>query len=209
MENLKFVFTHSAHLLPFALGFLLLGFLFGFFHWARWARELRRLKKEELTLEQTRPTAYPTEQTVRTGTEDVSELSTSRPGPQVSVPDVAAGAGAAGAIGAVPIAGEAFRFNDISFDNVTQYHQGVAPGVDLFQGEEDLIEFDDELGVLYKQRPLQVDDLSQFAGISRDAEERMNNRGIYTFKQLRSLSDIQRTNLEKRFNLPSMNWNWL
>lgn len=72
MENFKFVFTHSAYLLPFGLTFLLLGFLFGYFHWARRPREDRgsssRAENLELGQSKTVPEPTPTEQIMQATT---------------------------------------------------------------------------------------------------------------------------------------------
>lgn len=48
---------------------------------------------------------------------------------------------------------------------------------------------DEKLGLIYNERPDDVDDLTEIKGIGPVLEEKLNNFGIYTFKQISEWSD--------------------
>ena len=58
-----------------------------------------------------------------------------------------------------------------------------------FAGEE--VEVDDTLGVLYKNRPDQVDDLTEIKGVASVMEKKLHDSGIYRFKQIANWSPAQ------------------
>jgi predicted flap endonuclease-1-like 5' DNA nuclease len=70
--------------------------------------------------------------------------------------------------------------------------------------------WDQNLGYLYHQKPKSddVDDLSK-AGIDTDSVKKLNEAGIWNFRQLFSLSDEMRQKLQSFFNIPMMNWGWI
>jgi predicted flap endonuclease-1-like 5' DNA nuclease len=70
--------------------------------------------------------------------------------------------------------------------------------------------WDQNLGYLYHQKPKaeDVDDLSK-AGIDADSVNKLNDAGVWNFKQLFSLSDEMRQKLQSFFNIPMINWGWI
>lgn len=61
---------------------------------------------------------------------------------------------------------------------------GYMPVVASFEGEN--IELDEDFGVIYRERPGTVDDLKQIRGIGAVIEGKLNDKGIYRFKQIAS-----------------------
>ena len=70
-----------------------------------------------------------------------------------------------------------------------------------FHGIKELIP-DPELGAVFATRPRASDDLTRIAGVDQLGAEKLNQAGIHTFEQLRSLSSEQEACLRSRFNLP-------
>ncbi|MDF1753003.1 MAG: hypothetical protein P1U89_09535 [Verrucomicrobiales bacterium] len=68
------------------------------------------------------------------------------------------------------------------------------------------VSVDPELGVVYRNKPDQVDDLTQLDGIDEEAAERLNSEGIYTIEQVQSLKGPQQKSFASRFGLENIAW---
>ncbi|MDF1810851.1 MAG: hypothetical protein P1V20_01500 [Verrucomicrobiales bacterium] len=96
---------------------------------------------------------------------------------------------------------------------------GIATGVDaefsytpptwisIFKGEFDQVEIDAELGVIYPVRPSIADDLTALSGVDKERARKLNEAGIYTYKQLAGLDQKQRDHFRSRFG--DISWNEL
>ncbi len=65
----------------------------------------------------------------------------------------------------------------------------------------DAIYPDPELGPLYRDRPVEADDLSKLEGVDQLTANRMNAAGIFTLQQLRAFTPEQQANFKNRFGL--------
>lgn len=69
---------------------------------------------------------------------------------------------------------------------------------------------DPELGRVYTAPPPHRDELTLLDGISAATEKQLNDAGLFTIDQIRSLSPIQQEHFRRRFNLPTFNFSqWI
>ncbi len=69
-----------------------------------------------------------------------------------------------------------------------------------FAGES--VHADDDFGVLYSSRPDQVDDLTEISGVGEVIEGRLNDDGVYRFKQIAGWSDANALAFGKKLDFP-------
>lgn len=63
-----------------------------------------------------------------------------------------------------------------------------------------------DFGKVFSRRPAAVDDLTKIGGIDAQDQQRLNEAGIWQFDQLKQMTAQQRSNLQRKLNLPRIRW---
>ena len=71
-----------------------------------------------------------------------------------------------------------------------------------FSGRGGKADVDDQLGVVYKSKPDSVDDLTEIHGVGNATEKRLNDYGVYTFRQICQWEDKHVNEFGERLAFP-------
>ena len=77
-----------------------------------------------------------------------------------------------------------------------------ATALAAFKDDKDAPEYDDQLGVLYGSKPSKVDDLTEIWGVGDATEKRLNDYGVYTYKQICNWDEDNISEFGSRLDFP-------